>query len=642
MPNLIHSAIETLDETQRRAVSWQTGPLIVFAGPGTGKTKVLTTRIAKILHDSKNEYIRILALTYTNKAADEMRGRVDSLIPGYSDQYFIGTIHKFCSNILRKHGEKIGIRPDFSIHSRDVDLIDIVNDALERIGEKRDSENQYSLRYLNDIKKVRRSLVNPADLETLLRKHSEGFHFSRLYHEYERMLTTSNALDFSGLIINASKLIDQEPSIASEYRRVYKYWFVDEFQDTTKAQYYLLKKLAGRHFNNFFVVADEDQIIFEWAGASHTQIKNFQEDFDAKVIQIDQNRRCPSTVVKIANRMIKYNKKRYTKKKTFWSAAESASGTVKVRSFYDEYEEAHGVVKELSSYISDNNSELAIIGRTNKVLEPIMSNLRKRNIKASIAKRRDNFLTPHFSWLLSCLQLVNHRDSRSSFRTLIQSGNKLSGADFDPDSLIDDHRSKNINFLALWINLISKVDDGQGKELKDIAGKIDKFASPWDRIVEESVERLVSLGVETDRQETDRDEDHKAWNHIYKSFISVDSGEPALEEFIQEMSLRSKEPPVDPSEVRLYTIHTAKGLEFDHVWMIGMVDDILPTYQSLKPDANPNSLEAERRACFVGITRTKKTLQLSYAKSYRGHSKVRSRFLDEMGLSVEDDVTSEL
>lgn len=641
MSNILRSAIDTLDEPQRSAVSWETGPLILFAGPGTGKTKVLTTRIAKILHDSKNEYIRILALTYTNKAADEMKGRVDSLIPGYSDQYFIGTIHKFCSNILRKHGEKIGIRPDFSILSRDVDLIDIVNDALERIGEESDSENQYSRRYLNDIKNVRRRLVAPTDLETLLRKHDDGFRFSKLYYEYEKMLKNSNALDFSGLIINASKLIDQEPSVASEYRRVYKHWFVDEFQDTTKAQYYLLRKLAGKSFNNLFVVADEDQIIFEWAGASHTQIKNFQEDFGAKVIQIDKNRRCPSKVVDIANRMIKYNTKRYTKKKIFWSAADSRTGTVKVRSFYDEYDEANGVAEEISSYISDDNSELAIIGRTNKVLEPVMNNLRRRNIKASIAKRRENFLTHHFNWLLSCLQLVNDRASRSSFRTLIQSGNILSGVEFDPDFLITEAGSKNINFLEFWIDLISKVNNDRSKELADIAYKISKFHSPWDRIVEESVERMAILG-RSDRQEPGIHDDHKAWNHIYKNYISDDSREPALEELIQEMSLRSKEPPEDPSEVRLYTIHTAKGREFDHVWMVGMVDDILPTYQSLKKGAHPSSVEAERRACFVGVTRAKKTLRLSYAKSYRSHSKFRSQFLDEMGLSVEDDVTSEL
>ncbi len=637
MTKAFTKALETLDENQREAVNWRNGSLILYAGPGTGKTQVLTTRIAKILNES-NEKTRILALTYTNKAADEMKSRVNGFVPNEFNRYFIGTIHKFCSKLLKSYGEKIGIRPDFTIKSRDTELSDIVNDAMESVGIYDDLKKMTSRRYLRNINSFRRNLVEGKNFEGSLRDHCDDDRFPKVYKAYEKALHQLNALDFNGLIINATRLVSQEPHIFSEYRKLYRYWFIDEFQDTTKTQYHFLKLLAGRDFDNIFVVADEDQIIFEWAGASHNQLKNFKSDFNATIKEIDINRRCPKQIVDVANRMIRNNKNRFSKKATLKPYTHDSIAPIKVRSFFDEFDEAQGVVEEILNHLSKDNSQLAVIGKTNKALRPTLSGFRKRNIKASIVKRRDEFLTPHFKWLLSCLELVSQPDSLSSFKNLVLSGNSLTGTEYDPENLISQENNDRNSFLQVWMDLIGKANTEYSDQLVDIAFQLKQFEHSWSEIVEVAIERMLDSQNSYGQLPNDFREDMEAWKCIYDGLISSNSSEIELKEFIQEMNIRSKEPPFDPAVLRLFTIHTAKGLEFDHVWIVGMAEEILPSYQSLKEDADPNLLEAERRACFVGVTRTKRTLNLSYARSYQGYSKVRSRFLNEMGLLANDDI----
>lgn len=294
METPLTTSMGELSDIQRMAVEWDKGALLVLAGPGSGKTRVLTCRVARLLNQSPDERFRVLALTFTNKAAHAMASRVTTMTPGLEYRAEIQTLHGFCAQVLRQHGAHLGIKPDFGIYSRTADRQAVLHDALFRNSQTLDLE---SLCLLPAIDSLKAKLVTPELAEQTVAEEGSTSpeHARRLanaYQLYEEELRRANALDFNSLILKAYELFEY-PAIARHYQTVYRYWHVDEFQDTNGAQYALLRRMAGVAFREVFAVADDDQTIYEWNGANVCRIGSLVGDFSCKVLQLPTNFRCP-------------------------------------------------------------------------------------------------------------------------------------------------------------------------------------------------------------------------------------------------------------------------------------------------------------------------------------------------------------
>lgn len=630
------SALTKLTEIQQEAVEWDNDAMLVLAGPGSGKTQVLTCRIARLLDASRDRNFRVLALTFTNKAADEMMDRVTSFVPGLEERANIGTFHSFCGQILRQHGVHLGIKPDFAIYSLEDDRNAVFEDALRRAASEGQPVSIDDIRYLGLIDRMKARLIDPQEATARLKRYEDRERIALVYQLYEDELRRVNALDFNSLILEAHRLVTTYPAIAARYRRSHLYWLIDEFQDTNDAQYRLIKSLAGDDFRNVFAVADDDQIIYEWNGASVRQIQRFRADFSAELIQLPTNYRCPPSIVEAANRLVAYNVHRTPSKKPLIAGKTDlklpADKQIQLRKFMSEQDEADTIADEIAKLGTMQWGQVAVLARTRALLVRMHAALTDRNVAAVIAQRRDDFLSPEIRWLVACLKQVVRPLDRRNMAVLIESFNRMAGIDIDVDLVLSDSEATGQTYLSLWLHVAHEaIDSGN---YANLLAHITRLASDSTtaRAVVDDV--LADFDVASPDGETDSDlfEDLTAWREISRDITKHLGRNVPLDQFLQELQLRSKEPTPKPGTVTLMTIHGAKGREFDFVYAIGLAEDVMPSFQSLKKGDNSPEMEEERRNCFVAITRAKECLILSRAETYRGWHKDPSRFLVEMGL----------
>lgn len=630
----LSSAIERLSLTQREGAAWGDGACLVLAGPGAGKTTVLTTRIARILDGTRNKSFRILALTFTTKAGDEMRNRVELLVPGLVDRTFIGTFHSFSAQILRQHGSHLGIKPDFGVYDDDKDREELLRDALRDAKKSGEAVTEEDVRWLKTIDQLRSSLVGPAKIASRFQDRAAGEQAARVYTIYERALQDRNVMDFSGMILNTCRLAHQVPAVAARIRQSYPYWLIDEFQDTTPAQYRLLRFMAADSFQNIFAVADDDQIIYQWAGASYRQIEAFRGHFSPKLIQLVENRRCPPEIVAVANSLVAHNTERTPGKAPLVAIRPSTGPSIKVEGFANEEEEAKAIAKDIASMGWQRWGSTAVLSRTRAVLQPVLSALKEASVSAFIVTRRDQFLSPQFVWLQSLLDQTLRPTDRQVFMTMAQAANRIAVLELDIPLIATEAEAEGKTYLEYWAIAASASKNDVAGRMAEMARRLVQSRASWRGVVTEAVDWLPQTAGSADGVITDAADDKAAWEMAIRAIRSEMGGNLDLAELLQGLALRPKEPPVDPDTVTLSTIHSAKGLEFDHVWLMGLAETVLPSWQSLKPDARPAELEEERRNCFVAITRTRQTLVLTRAGTYRGWRKEPSRFLHEMGLDA--------
>ncbi|MCK1562811.1 ATP-dependent helicase [Bradyrhizobium sp. 173] len=624
--------IERLSLTQRQAVAWGDGAALVLAGPGVGKTTVLTTRIARILEESRNKSFRVLALTFTTKAGDEMRERVEQLVPGLTDRTVIGTYHSFCAQILRQHGSHLGIKPDFGVYDQDSDRAELLKDALSEAAGRGDSVSASDVRWLKTIDQLRSNLVGPAKTADRFRDPVIGDTVAKVYSIYEETLRARNLTDFNGMILDACRLVHTVPAIAARIRQSYPYWMIDKFQDTTPAQFRLVRFLAGTEFRNIFAVADDDKIIYQWAGASYRQIASFRELYVPELIQLVENRRCPPAVVEAANNLVRHNTDRTPGKAALVPTRPDTGKVIGVRVFATDAEEATGIANEIAALPEDVRRGTAVLGRTRAILQPLLEALRAAGVRAAIATRRDRFNSPQYAWLQACLDQAVRPTDRQVFRAMVDAANRISGLEADSGLLVAEAEAAGASLMEHWAKSTEPLDNEIAQRLADFALRLVQSRGTWRKIVVEALPWLPQTVNRSEGVVTDADEDKAAWETADRAIRQERGGDVELGEFLQGLAMRPKEPPHDADAVSLLTVHGAKGLEFDHVWVIGLAESVLPSWQSLQPNAKPAELEEERRNCFVAITRTKQTLVLSRAEQYRGWSKKPSRFIAEMGL----------
>ena len=637
------TAWEKLSDIQKQAAEWDEGSLLVLAGPGSGKTRVLTCRIARLLDSSPDKNFRILGLTFTNKAADEMRNRIANFVPGQEGRLFLGTFHSFCADILRQHGIHLGINPNFKIYAQEVELQAVLNDVVDKAKKKSDLITELDKKTLPIIQRLKSHLIVPEQCCDVFRDKEIGKRMAIIYPAYEAELTKNNALDFNSLIFRTHQLFVKFPAFAKRYRTVYPYICVDEFQDTNDAQYKLIRALTGDQHKNLFLVADDDQIIYQWNGASHKRIEEFIRDYSPSIIQLPMNYRCPPEVITLANNLIRHNFLRASDKKPLKAfRASTGSGVVRLLPRFADFDgEAADVAKDISKLHSKHLGSVVILGRNRRLLEGIEGALRGEGLSAVISQRKDEFESAPFVWLHSILKLANDRQDQKHLEAVCGAFAQLTQLEVDPEDVITQAKASNRDYLQHWIKSIPrKATDamtnevinnislclGEGRDFQAFS----KFALEW-------FEKLVKS-----RQQVEGDpsteifaryaEERRVWEDLMREIMQAFGNSITLEAFLQELQMHSKEPAPRPNTIILMTIHSAKGKEFDHVYLTGLVEDELPSFQSKQKGDKSPEMEEERRNCFVAITRTIKTLTLSYSERYRGWTKEPSRFLYEMGL----------
>lgn len=623
---------EQLKSAQRLAVNWGEGPMLVLAGPGSGKTKVLTSRIARLLLESRGESFRVLALTFTNKAADEMQTRAQSLCDLVEDRAAISTFHSFCMQMLQQHGSHIDVMPDFAIYSQDDDRRELLREGLRRkqIG----SESQALDRYLRLIDKLKGLLVEPGEAQARFRDQVEGKNVAEAYAAYEEQLARSNALDFNSLIMRAYQLISKFDGIAQRYRKTYRYWLLDEFQDTNKAQYRFLQALAGASFKNIFAVADDDQIIYQWNGASFAQMQKFRDDFHPELVQLPTNFRCPAPIVNAANNLVRHNLSRTPEKLPLevgkLEAVIPTDSSILLGSYAVDSEEAQAVAEMIASHEQNTWAETVVLARNKALLEKIKTAMVQAGVRVSLAQRRDDFVSAQFRWLHALLrQVVRPQDVRN-FIALVEAFNRWVGIEDSADLLIAQAEGSGRSLLDEW--LYAKVSDSNFSR-PDIASVVARFIQVPTAYVETIKSAIECFTLDKVDADSDLGEDGRAWQYLERSIAQSYGRNLPLDQFLQYMALQSKEPPVADKTVTLMTIHAAKGKEFDYVYLLGLAEEVLPSFQALKAGEGSAELEEERRNCFVAITRAKEQLILTWARKYNGWTKKPSRFLSEMGFT---------
>ncbi|MBX4899816.1 ATP-dependent helicase [Rhizobium bangladeshense] len=626
-------ALSELTDAQAVAVEWRDGPMFVLAGPGSGKTRVLTTRVAKLLADTPDRSFRVLALTFTNKAADEMSGRVTGLVPEQERRALIGTFHSFCMQMLQQHGSHIGINPDFAIYSLDVDRQEILRDAIKQAG-----LDAGDIRLLSTIDKLKSQLVQPKGSARYFRAPSDGARVEQVYAAYEAALTQANALDFGSLIAKAHRLVTSFPGIAARYRKTYAYWMFDEFQDTTYGQYELIRALAGNEFKNLFAVADDDQIIYQWNGASYQQIQRFRTDFSPQELQLPTNYRCPPGIVAAANHLVVHNLQRTAAKRPLEAGKTSLrypnEQHIRVLRYSTDEVEAASIADGISKMNRSRWGEVAVLARTRYMLEKLQAALTQKQVAAVISQRRDDFRSPQFLWLAAVLRQALRPLDRRALEILTGAFNRWFGTDTRADLIITASELTERSFLDEWAGAVKAAlgPNPDAAELADLAAKFGKEPTRFRPFIEAVLAKIPTQ----DDESSDIAEDRAAWFDLARNIGKTIGRDAPLEQFLQELAIRSKEAPVGNNTVTLMTIHGAKGKEFDHVYVVGLAEDILPSFQSLKAGENSAEMEEERRNCFVAITRAREWLCVSYADSYRGWAKQPSRFLKEMGFILPD------
>jgi len=633
--------LTTLNDNQRQAVEWREGPLLVLAGPGSGKTRVLTFRIANLIQESLQARFKILALTFTNKAAAEMRERIEVLAPSAKERCLLTTFHSFAADLLRQHGHYVGLKPDFTILSQEADRHSILEEAIERVRDAGADYEGTSEKLLPLVSRMVENDVAPTRALEVLQKNSlaDAEPISSIYAAYRSIMIEKNTLDFSGLIAEALTLLESNPGVRKQIHRVYPYICVDEFQDTNLSQYKILRQIVDPKTRNLFVVADDDQIIYQWNGASPERLAALRKDFGMELLQLPENYRCPPSVVAIANKLIAHNFGRTAEKKALQAHKPSSQfEPISLRKFPDFKEEAKWVALDIKNRPSEARAHCVVLARTKNLLEQVIDAFSDLGLTGYLAARKNEFECASLQWLHSILRLANARGSRESLRRVCKSFFSLDGINLDVGEIASQAAAEDGDLLRGWIRAAlarSELSAGARSIVegptKDLSEKLDFWT-----FIDRALRWLDQLpnAVPNDRGVFDEYKEEKgAWEQLIGEICAqYGRQEVTLHLLLQELDLRSKTPPAPKGAIPCFTIHAAKGLEFDHVYLVGLVEDQLPSWAAIKKGDSSREMQEERRNCFVAITRAQETLSLSFSDRVNGWGKNPSRFLREMGL----------
>ncbi len=637
------SIYDSLNEPQREAVYDTEGPLLLLAGAGSGKTRVLTHRIAYLIEEKHVNPWNILAITFTNKAASEMRERVDKIVGMGSESIWVSTFHSMCVRILRRYIDRLGYDTNFTIYDTD-DQKTLMKDVCRFL--QLDTKVYKERTLLGAISAAKNEMISPEEFRIQAEGDFTRKKIAEAYIEYEKEMRANNALDFDDLLVKTVQLFQTQPDVLDYYQNRFRYIMVDEYQDTNTVQFMLVSTLAGK-YKNLCVVGDDDQSIYKFRGANIKNILNFEQVFtDAKVIKLEQNYRSTGNILNAANAVIAHNKGR--KAKALWTENEQGE-QVQFRQFDSAYEEAEFVVRDIRRNVNmkgEAYNDHAILYRTNAQSRMFEEKLVVSNIPYKIVGGINFYARREIKDLLAYLKTIENGKDDLAVRRIINVPKRGIGA--TTIGRIQDYAYEHeISFYEA--SKAAAGIQGVGRS----AGKIERFVAVIEEMKAESDFLTISdlmdsiiettgyveeLQAETDEEAEARLENIEELKNKMKAYEEEceEAGEKAtLSGFLEQVALVADIDSLDETSdyVVLMTLHSAKGLEFPNVYLTGMEDGLFPSYMSINSE-DPMEVEEERRLCYVGITRAKKRLALTCARRRMIHGTTQynrvSRFVEEI------------
>lgn len=624
--------LTNLNEKQREAVLHKEGPCLVIAGAGSGKTKVLTTRIANLIESGVPSY-QILAITFTNKAAKEMKERIANLT-SFNDA-FVGTFHSFGMRIIRENVEALDMKRNFTILDSD-DVISLIKRILKEKGYEPKVVSPYFVR--SKISFIKNEMLTTYEIEKYFTDDLEKIAYE-VYLEYNNILQKNNSVDFDDLLRLPVLLFERHPDILEIYQNRYRYILIDEYQDTNEVQYKMVKLLAKKR-RNLFVVGDPDQSIYQFRGANYKNILNFEKDYpDTKVISLEDNYRSTKMILDAANDVIKNNQNRKEKN---LKSHHGDGAKIKYMRAVDEKEEGHFIIKEIKKLLEEGYSkkDMAVFYRTNAQSRSLEEQFLKSNIPYKVVGSFYFYSRKEIKDLISYLKLILNPEDDISLRRVINT----------PKRGIGDASIARLETLAeeKKTSMFDAIESGKELIFKGLIKTLQKDAESLS-LTELVEDVLTKSGL---KQELENEKSLEADLRLdnlneFKSITAnyeKETGSVDLGDFLEEISLVAdiEEHKEDKDVVTLMTLHSAKGLEFPIVFLTGMEEELFPHQNSL---AEKDGLEEERRLCYVGITRAKERLYLTNARQRmlygRTNQTMPSRFLDEISDDLIENLSNE-
>ena len=633
------SYLEALNPPQRAAVEQTEGPLLILAGAGSGKTRVLTYRIAHLIHAKGVAPWHILAITFTNKAAGEMRERVDDLIGADAAAVWVATFHSTCCRILRRHIDRLGYDRSFSIYDTD-DSRQVIKSVIKQMElDPRIYKERGLLTRISALKNEQISATQYAAEATTWEEQK----LAEIYQAYERRLRQNNALDFDDLLGKTVELFQAAPDVLAEYQERFRYILIDEYQDTNTVQFSFVRMLAAR-YRNLCVVGDDDQSIYKFRGANIRNILSFEEEYPgATVIRLEQNYRSTPNILEAANGVIAHNPSR--KKKTLWTE-EPESTPVSFRLFQTGYEEAGEVIGEIAEEVGSGRkrySDYAILYRTNAQSRLFEEKCVLNDVPYQIVGGVNFYARKEIKDLLAYLKTIANGSDDLATARIINTPKRGIGQT-SIARVMQYAQEKEMSLFAALLEAEEIPSVGRAADrIHRFTAQIGNFrAAAADGIgVRALLEMILKETGYQEELEAEQTDEAQARIENIEEFISKagdyeeEAEEPSLDDFLQQVALVADIDSVaeDADRVLLMTLHAAKGLEFDTVYMAGMEENTFPSYLSVNAE-DETELEEERRLCYVGMTRAKRRLILTAAESrmIRGETRFykASRFIGEI------------
>ena len=650
--------LSELNENQKVAVFWDQGPLLVLGGPDSGKKQVLAARIVKILEDSNRQYFRLLTLTFTNKAATEMRGLLESLVPCEVARVCLATFYSYGVQLLQQHGSHIGIRPNFQILANTKDRLSLLEEVLLQIkktnGFLPPIERENILKLIDTL--LEQGVDTEGAFETLKNYNIDtdtASIVSQIYFEYLKKLSEGNFLDFPSTLAKALLLLEKFPIFIKHIRRVYTHILVDKFQNINVAQFKFLSYLLEPNPTTLFVVSNDAQILYEWHGASFRRFKELKDQFNVSIIQLPENYRCPKEIINLANNLIVNHKNRFEDKQILRSAyceSSESKDIIRLKRFEDVSNEIQWVAKDIQKRSESEKLMCVVIARTNQMINLISKEFKKEGLDTYTSNSQTNFQSQPMLLLYYLLQLSNLNADKHTLARLLKVFFVIEGVFLKPEKIISRALADNNDLLRSFCtevkingNISNLTKDLFNKGIKQLLDNLNyqDFINNFFTWLEEKEDQILSY------HSSDNIDDNKNHHNILrelqdekKSFKDIldsiskkfSDDYVSLYHFIHELDLTSKTQKNNKKAIPCFTIQASNGMEFDHVYLVGMVDDILPSWWSIKKGSDFDEMQEERRNCFVAITKPQLSLTLTYSEYVFGFKKNPSRFLKEMQL----------
>ena len=638
------SIYDTLNEQQKEAVFTVDGPLLILAGAGSGKTSVITHRVAYLIDEAGVNPYNILAITFTNKAAGEMRERVDKLVGFGSEQIHVSTFHSMCVRILRRNAELIGYDSNFTIYDTD-DQKHLIKEVCKKL--ELDPKQFKEREIMNAISSCKDELVSPEEYYLSVMGDFRKKKIADCYAEYQRTLKKNDAFDFDDLLMKTVELFRLHPEVLLNYQTRWQYIMVDEYQDTNTAQFELIRLLAGSK-HNLCVVGDDDQSIYKFRGANIRNILDFEKYYpEAKVVKLEQNYRSVQNILEAANAVIRNNSAR--KSKALWSKKEKGN-LIHFRQFDTAYEEAEYVATDIWSSVRNGDSEYkenAILYRTNAQSRLIEERFVKDGMPYRIVGGVNFYSRREIKDLIAYLKTIDNGKDDLAVKRIINVPKRGIGA----TSIQKVQEAADSNGLSFFDALdrpdLTGIRGASGEKIHNFYNMILALRARLEsmgvgKILDEVLDvtdYINQMEVDSDEEAEERTENIEELRNKVISY-SEESEYPTLSELLEEIALVADIDSVDEDENRtlLMTIHSAKGLEFKKVYLVGMEDGLFPSYMSIS--GGDIEIEEERRLAYVAITRAKEDLTITAAKMRMNHGETQcnpiSRYVREIPTELFD------